>query len=77
MTLAEDLAWWRANRAGKDTVAMREVLARLQAWKAQHDLDRSRQPGPFFKMIWDGVFGDEDGDVTDAIRELEAALETA
>lgn len=74
--LAGDLQWWAEHRnaSAPDRAAMREVLERLQAWKAQHDDDRARQPGPFFKMVWDGIFGDEDGDVADAIAELEAAL---
>jgi hypothetical protein len=50
------------------------VLERLKAWKAQHDQDRAGQPGPFLKMVWDGIFGDEDEKVTEAIAELEAAL---
>jgi hypothetical protein len=53
---------------------MREVLERLKAWKAEHDNDRHRQPGPFLKMAWDAVFGDEDDRVAAAIRELEEAL---
>lgn len=74
--LASDLQWWADHRGAPDPdrAAMREVLERLQAWKVQHDDDRARQPGPFFKMVWDGIFGDEDGDVADAIAELEAAL---
>jgi hypothetical protein len=74
--LAGDLEWWRANRgAGAvDAAALRDLLARLQAWKAEHDADRARQPGPFFKMVWDGIFGDDDGAVSEAIAEIEAAL---
>ena len=53
---------------------MRDLLERLKAWKAEHDQDRAQQPGPFLKMAWDGVFGDEDGQVVEAIGELEAAL---
>jgi hypothetical protein len=74
--LAADLAWWRAQRgaAPADPATMREVLERLRAWKAQHDADRDGQANPFFRMVWDGIFGDDDGAVTDAIAELEAAL---
>lgn len=76
--LAGDLQWWREHRgAAADPAAMRDVLARLQAWKAQHDQDRAGQPGPFLKMVWDGIFGDDDGAVCAAIAELEAALERA
>jgi len=74
VALSDDLAWWRAKRTGADPAQLREVLARLQAWKAQHDADRAGQPGPFLKMVWDGIFGDEDGAVTDAIAEIEATL---
>jgi hypothetical protein len=71
-----ELAWWRAHRGTPqaDAAAMAELLERLQAWKAQHDADRAQQPGPFLKMAWDGVFGDEDDQVAAAIGELEAAL---
>ena len=73
-----DLEWWRANRhtpaAGAD--ALRELLGRLTAWKVQHDQDRTQQPGPFLKMAWDGVFGDEDERVAEAIRQIEDALAT-
>lgn len=74
--LAGDLEWWRTNRSASvaDPAALRALLERLQAWKAEHDRDRAGQPGPFMKMVWDGVFGDEDGQVTEAIAELEAAL---
>lgn len=74
--LAGDLEWWRANRSAPDTdpAALRALLDRLQAWKADHDRDRAGQPGPFLKMVWDAVFGDEAGAVADAIEELEAAL---
>jgi hypothetical protein len=74
--VAGDLQWWQANRDAADLpdTALREVLARLTAWKAEHDADRARQPGPFLKMAWDGVFGDEDHRVEDAIRQIEAAL---
>ena len=75
--LAGDLEWWRANRGTAGAEAMREVLARLHAWKAEHDADRARQPGPFFKMIWDGIFGDDDGAVSEAIAEIEAVLAEA
>jgi hypothetical protein len=53
---------------------MRALLDRLKTWKTEHDEDRALQPGPFLKMAWDGVFGDEDERVAEAIRELEAAL---
>jgi len=71
-----DLAWWRANRTAPDTdaAALRALLARLKAWKAQHDLDRAAQPPPFLRMAWDGVFGDEDEQVVEAIRQIEDAL---
>lgn len=77
--LAGDLEWWRTHRgAGQaDDAALREVLARLRAWKAEHDADRARQPGPFFKMVWDGIFGDDDGNVSEAIAEIEAVLADA
>jgi hypothetical protein len=74
--LSGDLAWWRDHRGAPaaDPADLRALLERLQAWKVQHDQDRERQPGPFFKMIWDGIFGDDDGAVTEAIAEVEAAL---
>jgi hypothetical protein len=74
--LSGDLAWWRDHRGAppSDPAALRDLLERLQAWKAQHDEDRAHQPGPFFKMVWDGIFGDDDGAVTEAIGEVEAAL---
>ncbi|RAK64342.1 hypothetical protein [Phenylobacterium kunshanense] len=72
--ISADLAWWRAHRDGADPEAARRVLARLTAWKVQHDEDRARQAGPFFKMVWDGIFGDDDGAVTEAIAEIETAL---
>jgi hypothetical protein len=56
---------------------MRDLLERLKAWKAQHDQDRARQPGPFLQMAWDAVFGDEDDQVAEAIRQLEEALASA
>lgn len=76
--LACDLEWWRANRhtPAADTATLRDLLARLTAWKAQHDQDRAQQPGPFLKMAWDGVFGDEDERVAEAIRQIEDALAT-
>ncbi len=74
--LPGDLAWWRDHRdaANADPADLRALLERLHAWKIQHDEDRARQPGPFFKMVWDGIFGDDDGAVTEAIAEVEAAL---
>jgi len=74
--LSGDLAWWRDHRGAPpaDPAALAGVLERLKAWKAQHDQDRAGQPGPFLKMVWDGIFGDEDEQVTEAIAELEAAL---
>jgi hypothetical protein len=77
--VADDLAWWRSHRdaAQKDPAAMRDLLDRLKAWKAQHDADRAGHPPPFLRMAWDGVFGDEDARVTAAIAELEAALAEA
>jgi len=71
-----ELAWWRAHRNSPDTdaAAMRDLLERLKAWKAQHDQERARQPGGFLQMAWDGVFGDEDEQVAEAIRQLEEAL---
>lgn len=73
--VAGDLAWWRAHRgAGAETAEMRAVLERLRAWKAQHDADRAGQRIPFLLMVWDGVFGDEDHAVAEAIGEIEATL---
>lgn len=72
--LSADLAWWRAHGAAADPAALAALLARLQAWKAEHDQDRAQQPGPFLKMAWDGVFGDEDEQVAAAIAQLESAL---
>jgi hypothetical protein len=71
------LAWWRAHRnaPATDPAALREVLDRLRGWKAQHDQDRAGQPGGFLQMAWDAIFGDEDERVTEAIRQLEEALE--
>jgi hypothetical protein len=78
-SVSDDLNWWRAYRdaGGADRAALASALARLQGWKAQHDADRARQPGPFLKMAWDGVFGDEDDQVVRAIGEIEAALAKA
>jgi hypothetical protein len=75
--LIADLDWWRAHRhdPAPDAATMREVLARLQAWKARHDQDRAHHPPPFLRMAWDAVFGDEDGRVAEAMAEIEAALE--
>lgn len=69
-----ELDWWRAHRGDADAAAMGDVLGRLRAWKAQHDEDRARQPPPFLRMAWDGVFGDEHDAVEAAIQEIEAAL---
>ena len=69
-----DLEWWRTNRNSLDGAAMRDLLERLKAWKAQHDHARARQPGPFLQMAWDAVFGDEDDQVAEAIPQLEEAL---
>jgi hypothetical protein len=74
--LSGELAWWRGHRNSRhpDDDAMRELLGRLKAWKAEHDQDRASQPGPFLQMAWDAVFSDEDGQVEEAIRQLEEAL---
>jgi len=72
--LAGELEWWRANRNSADEPAMRGLLERLKAWKVQHDQDRANQPGGFLQMAWDAVFGDENGQVVEAIRQLEEAL---
>jgi hypothetical protein len=74
--LSGELAWWRAQRNSvpADVDAMRELLVRLKAWKAEHDQDRARQPGPFLQLAWDAVFSDEDDQVEQAIRQLEDAL---
>ena len=74
--LSADLDWRRAN-PDADPADLRERLERLRAWKARHDEDRAQQPGPFLKLAWDAVFGDEDERVTQAIGELEAALARA
>ena len=73
--VAGDLAWWQAHRDAADTdpAALREVLARLEAWKAEHDKGRAGQFG-FLRMAWDAVFGDEDDKVAEAIAQLESAL---
>ena len=74
-SVSGDLAWWRAHRAAPaDPAALRALLARLTAWKAQHDQDRAGQPGGFLQMVWDGIFGDEDSRVVEAIRQIEDAL---
>lgn len=74
--LSGDLAWWREIRGSTDAdpVVLRDLLQRLRDWKTQHDADRAQQPGPFFKMVWDGIFADDDSDVAEAIAELEQAL---
>jgi hypothetical protein len=74
--LAADLDWWDAARASPpaDPAQLRAVLDRLNGWKAQHDADRANQPGPFLKMAWDAVFGDEHERVEAAIAGIEAAL---
>ena len=76
MHVSEDLAWWGAHRGATDvdSAHLREVLERLKAWKVQHDADRARQFVPFLKMVWDGIFGDDDHAVVEAIGEIEAAL---
>ena len=70
-----ELEWWRAyrNSPDRDDAAVRDLLERLKAWKAQHDQDRAHQFG-FLRMAWDAVFGDEDEQVAEAIRQLEDAL---
>jgi hypothetical protein len=70
------LEWWRAYRNSPDTdaAAIRDLLERLKAWQAQHDQDRARQPGPFLQTAWDAVFGDEDDQVAETVRQLEEAL---
>ncbi|WP_296599130.1 hypothetical protein [Phenylobacterium sp.] len=77
MGLPGDLAWWRDHRgaADADPAALRDLLARLQAWKTRHDADRALQPNPFFKMVWDGVYADDEAEVAAAIAELEDVLE--
>lgn len=73
--ISGDLDWWRAHQgsAAADPAALRDRLARLKAWKVQHDQDRARHMG-FLRMAWDAVFGDEDGRVDEAIAQIEAAL---
>ena len=75
--LSGRLEWWRAHRgsAQVDEQARRDLLAELKAWKAQHDHDRAEQPGPFLKMAWDAVFSDEEGQVSEAILQIEAAID--
>jgi hypothetical protein len=75
-SVSGDLDWWRERRntPDADEPAMRALLARLNAWKERHDHDRAGQPGPFLKMVWDAIFGDEHEEVAEAIRALEAAL---
>ena len=74
--LSDDLDWWRANRGAPDldAAALAALLARLRAWKVQHDQDRAGQPGGFLQMVWDGIFGDEDSRVAEAIGQIEDAL---
>jgi hypothetical protein len=74
-SVSRQLQWWREHRDARDLdeAAMRDLLQRLKAWKAQHDQDRAGQFG-FLRMAWDGVFGDEDEQVTEAIRQVEEAL---
>jgi hypothetical protein len=74
--MSGELEWWRTHRNSPDgdRAAMRELLERLKAWKVQHDEDRARQPGPFLQLAWDAVFGDEDEQIAEAIRQLEDAL---
>ena len=77
--VSDDLAWWRAHRSAPDPdkAALRALLTRLKTWKAAHDEDRARHPPPFLRMAWDGVFGDEDDKVAEAIRQIEDALAAA
>lgn len=72
--LQADLAWWRAHREAPDPGEARAVLARLHAWKAEHDRGRAGQPIDFLKMVWDGILGDDAAAVADAIAEIETAL---
>ena len=72
--LSQDLDWWRAHRATAGKDELRGVLERLRAWMAQHDADRANQPGPFLKLAWDAVFGDEHERVATAIAEIEALI---
>lgn len=73
--VSDELEWWRAHRNSPDIddAVARDLLERLKAWKAQHDQDRGGQFG-FLRMAWDAVFGDEDEQVAEAIRQLEDAL---
>jgi hypothetical protein len=75
--LSGDLAWWRETRDAPDVdpTALRDLLERLRDWKRQHDADRALQPGPFFKMVWDGIFADDDSEVVEAIAQVEQALD--
>lgn len=77
--MASDLAWWEAQRRAPnpDPAAMHDLLDRLKAWKIRHDEDRARQPGPFLQLAWGAVFGDEDEQVTEAIRQIQDALKQA
>lgn len=74
--VASELEQWRTYREApaRDDADLRDLLARLKSWKAEHDQDRANQPGPFLKLAWDAVFGDEDGRVAEAIGQIEAAL---
>jgi hypothetical protein len=74
--LSGDLAWWREARGSPDPdpAVLDDLLERLRAWKIRHDADRADQPGPFFKMVWDGIFADDDHEVVEAIAQLEQAL---
>ena len=72
--ISSDLDGWRAQRTAQtDPAALRALLARLQAWKTQHDQERAGQLG-FLRMAWDAVFGDEHEKVAEAIAEIEVAL---
>lgn len=73
-TISERLVWWRENGGGAEPAALNALLVELRAWRDEHDQDRARMPGPFFKMVWDGIFGDEHEAVETAIGEVEAAL---
>lgn len=77
MGVIGEAAWWGAISPDADADALRDLLARLRAWKVQHDDDRALQPGPFLKLAWDAVFGDEDQQVVEAIRQVEEALARA
>lgn len=72
--IGADLQRWAEQGPAMDAPARRDLLARLKAWETEHDADRARIPMAFFKMIWDGVFGDEHERVQQAIREVEASL---